>query len=101
VLDEASLLPFIDRARIRRVVFDPRSRKIDLGAERRLFSDAERELLKTLYPECAHPLCEEPAYRCEIDHIQPACEGGPTLLSNGRCMCAFHNRWRNSHPDHW
>jgi hypothetical protein len=99
VVNETTLLPYIDTARIQRVVFDPKSRRVDLGAKRRLFSDAERELLKTLYPECAHDLCEEPAYRCQMDHIEPFTDGGPTLLANGRSMCPFHNRRRNTHPD--
>ena len=49
---------------------------------------------------CFHPSCDEPPLFPEIDHIQEFSKGGPTVQSNGRLGCGFHNRWRNNHPDH-
>ncbi|HUS60726.1 MAG TPA: HNH endonuclease, partial [Acidimicrobiales bacterium] len=43
--------------------------------------------------ECFHDFCDEPAERCQIDHVTPSCEGGETTEDNGRVACAFHNRW--------
>jgi hypothetical protein len=48
---------------------------------------------------CFHPSCDEPPERPQIDHIHEASKGGPTTQDNGRLGCAFHNRWRNTHPD--
>ena len=44
---------------------------------------------------CYHPTCDEPAHRCEIDHIEPWFAGGVTAQENGRVACGFHNRLRN------
>ena len=48
--------------------------------------------------ECDHEYCEEPAEHCQIDHIDPAANGGPTSLDNARALCGFHNRLRNTRP---
>ena len=47
---------------------------------------------------CQHEYCDEPAARCQIDHIVPYGEGGPTSQENGRVLCAFHNRLRAQRP---
>lgn len=45
--------------------------------------------------ECFHEFCEEPAERCQIDHVTPWAAGGATVEANGRVACAFHNRERH------
>jgi hypothetical protein len=47
-----------------------------------------------------HPYCDAPAWRCDIDHIEPSAVGGPTNTDNGRPRCPFHNRGRNPRPSH-
>jgi hypothetical protein len=44
-------------------------------------------------------MCDEPPLFPQIDHIWEASKGGPTAQWNGRLACAFHNNWRNTHPD--
>ncbi|CAN5827405.1 hypothetical protein BH24ACT3_BH24ACT3_00560 [soil metagenome] len=47
---------------------------------------------------CFHPNCDEVPRRPEIDHIDPAAQGGAPTQDNGRLACGFHNRHRNHHP---
>ncbi len=98
VVSPGSLVPWLDEAWVERVVFEGRSRVIDVGISRRLFSGATRRAVEVRDRECFHPLCELPAEQCEIDHVQPWAAGGPTVAANGRAACGFHNRGRNRAP---
>ena len=98
VVTPGSLVPWLDRAWVERVVFDGPSRVIDVGARRRIFSGATRRAVEVRDQECFHPFCDIPAQRCEVDHVEPYCEGGLTVDANGRAACAFHNRRRHRRP---
>lgn len=98
VVTPGSLVPYLAEAEIERVIFDGPSRVIDIGERRRLFSGATRRAVQLAGRECFHPLCEVPADRCEVDHIVPFADGGPTTQANGRPACAFHNRSRHRRP---
>jgi hypothetical protein len=43
-------------------------------------------------------MCDEPAERCQADHIIPYSLDGLTVQENGRLLCGFHNRLRNQRP---
>jgi len=90
-----SLVPWLDRAWIERIVFEGPSRVIDVGVQRRLFSGATRRAVEVRDRECYHDLCDVPAHRCEVDHIAPHAWGGSTEQDNGRMACGFHNRLRS------
>jgi hypothetical protein len=92
-----ALAAWLDRAVIERVVFDGPSRVLDVG-HRRLFTGALRRAIQVRDRGCTHPLCDRPAQRCDIDHIIPAADGGPTTQTNGRLLCGYHNRLRNHTP---
>jgi len=59
------------------------------------------------HPHCAFPGCDQPASVCQIHHLIPRSEGGPTALGNLVPLCAFHHlivihRWGwtlTLHPD--
>ena len=97
VITPGSLVPWLTQAWVERIVFSPASRKIDVGVAQRVFTGATRRAVEIRDRECFHPFCEEPAERCEIDHIEPYAAGGATTTGNGRCACAFHNRQRHRH----
>ena len=40
---------------------------------------------------CRFPGCDQPAYRCDIDHTIPHSTGGPTHASNLKCLCRHHH----------
>jgi hypothetical protein len=98
VVTPGCLVSWLSDAWVERVVFGPPDRPINLGERRRLFTGALRRLIQIRDRECYHPYCDVPADACEIDHIQPWAQGGPTTEANGRCACPFHNRLRNPPP---
>jgi hypothetical protein len=95
VVSPGSLVPWLDRAWVERVVFEGPSRVIDVGVHRRLFEGATRRAVEVRDQECFHPSCEEPAQDCQIDHVEPYAWGGPTTQANGRPACGPHNRARH------
>ena len=78
-------------ARIRRVVCDAPSVIVDAGRTRRLFTGAQRDLIKLRDRTCRHPMCRQPFWVCEIDHVIPAGRDGPTDLANGALLCPTHH----------
>ena len=96
MLTPGSLLPWLDRAWVERVVFDAPSRVLDVGVRQRLFSGATRRAVEVRDRECFAPSCDAPAEHCEIDHVRPWAEGGLTTQANGRPACAFHHRRRRT-----
>ena len=92
-----SLVPWLDRADIERAVFEPPDR-VQVSATARLFTGATRRGIQLRDRECTHPYCDRPALDCQVDHIQPYTDGGPTTFENGRLLCGFHNRLRNQRP---
>jgi hypothetical protein len=92
-----SLVPWLDRAYIERAVFEPPDR-VQVSATARLFTGATRRGIQLRDRECTHPYCDRPAVDCQVDHIQPYGQNGPTIQQNGRLLCGFHNRLRNQRP---
>jgi hypothetical protein len=80
-----------------RAVFGPVVRRECSPAER-LFTGATRRAIEVRDQRCTHPTCDLPAPRCQVDHIVPWSEGGPTTQANGRLLCGPHNRMRNQRP---
>ena len=89
-----SLVRYVERAWVERVVFESPSRVLDVGVRRRLFSGATRRRWRYGTGSASSLTCDVPAERCEIDHVRPWAEGGLTTQANGRPACAFHNRHR-------
>ncbi|HEX2893215.1 MAG TPA: DUF222 domain-containing protein, partial [Marmoricola sp.] len=42
--------------------------------------------------ECVFPWCHRPARACQLDHIVPWEQGGPTVTWNLACLCVKHHR---------
>ncbi|BBZ46837.1 HNH endonuclease signature motif containing protein [Mycobacterium parmense] len=40
---------------------------------------------------CRWPGCDQPAYRCDLDHTIPYTQGGRTHASNLKCYCRTHH----------
>lgn len=99
VLTPGQAARWLTQADVERIVFDPPSRIIDVGAKRRFFTGALRRAIEIRDRTCYHPTCDQVPDRPQADHIREAAKGGPTTQTNGRWACPFHNRWRNTHPD--
>jgi len=97
VITPGQLAGLLTQADIERVVFDPKSRVLDVGHRNRLFTGALRHAIAIRDQHCTHHSCDTPADHCHIDHIQPWATGGNTTQDNGRLKCASHNRWAWNH----
>jgi hypothetical protein len=73
------------------VVLGGASEILDLGRTRRLASPALRQAVGLRDGHCAFPGCEVPVYRCELHHIRPWQDGGPTSLDNLVALCVRHH----------
>jgi len=94
VVAPGALVPWLAEADLERVVFDGADRPLGVGRRRRFFTGADRRAVEVRDLECAHESCDVPAEDCEIDHVVPYADGGPTVADNGRLACGFHNRSR-------
>jgi len=96
-LAPGSLLPWLEEADIERAVFTPGNR-VEIGVAARFFTGATRRGIELRDRRCVHPYCDRPVYLCQVDHIVPWSKGGATTQENGRLLCGFHNRQRNTRP---
>ena len=92
-----SLLPWLESGPHRAGGVHP-ARRVEIGAQARLFTGATRRAIELRDRRCTHAYCDRPAYVCQVDHIVPYAQGGPTTQDNGRLLCGFHNRLRNARP---
>ena len=99
VVTPGSAIRWLDDAWIERIASGLPDRPVNVSVRRRLFTGATRRAVQARHTECYHELCDIPAERCQIDHIQPYATGGPTIDTNGRPACGFHNRLRNRLPE--
>ncbi len=74
------------------VVFDDDGRIIRLGSPERCFTPHQRRAITLRDGGCLIPGCSVPAAWCEIHHVIPDADGGPTHTDNGVLLCWFHHR---------
>lgn len=92
VITPAHLVPYLTDAMYEAVLFDGPYTAVSVS-NKRLFTGALRRAIEIRDGFCQHPSgCDEPADRCDVDHIVPAGQGGPTSQFNGRLECKVHNR---------
>ena len=80
---------------------------LDVGAAIETIPAHLRRAAAIRHPRCAFPGCEQPASVCDIHHLVPRSQGGPTALPNLVPLCSFHHltvihRWGwtlSLHPD--
>lgn len=77
-------------------VLDGDSVPLDLGRQRRLFSDAQRMALAGRYDECAAQGCDRPFAWTETHHLRPWEAGGTTDLDNAVPLCGTHHHMIDS-----
>lgn len=97
VLAPGDLVPWLGEADLERAVFAS-PRRVEVSATARLFTGATRRGVELRDRRCAHPYCDCPLERCQVDHVVPYAQGGPTTQENGRLLCGFHNRQRHRRP---
>ena len=94
VIPPSQLAGWIDDADLEAMLFDTLGERVLKVSRQRNFRGAVRRVLEVRDRRCYHPYCDEPADRCEGDHIVPYSSGGLTSQDNGHLACGFHNRRR-------
>ena len=74
------------------VVLGGDSQPLDLGRQRRLFSEAQRVAGALTHTTCAADGCQTPYAWCELHHRRPWSHGGLTDLADMVPLCGFHHR---------
>jgi hypothetical protein len=97
VVTPGSLLSWLDTATFERIIFGPKKRA-ECSVTSRFFTGATRRAIEVRDLECQHEFCDLSAEKCQIDHIVPYSEGGPTEQGNGQVLCDRHNRMRYERP---
>ena len=74
------------------VVLGDEGRIFSLGSPERCFTPHQRRAITLRDGGCLIPGCSVPAAWCEIHHVIPDADGGPTHPDNGVLLCWFHHR---------
>ena len=80
---------------------------LDIGPASETIPVHLRRAVVARHGHCAFPGCDQPASVCDVHHLVPRSEGGPTALRNLVPLCSFHHkivvhRWGwtlTLHPD--
>jgi hypothetical protein len=97
VLASAEVEPLLTDALVESIVFDGPTTVLSVSTRRR-FTAAVRRAIEVRDRHCQHRAgCDERPERCDVDHILPWSEGGPTSQFNGRLRCPTHNRRPERH----
>jgi Domain of unknown function (DUF222) len=92
VIAAGSLVPWMCTAMLESVIFDGASTIISVS-RKRTFTGAIRRAIQVRDRHCQHPSgCDIAAEDCDVDHITPYADDGPTAQWNGRLGCQPHNR---------
>jgi hypothetical protein len=97
VVAPGSLLSWLDSASFERIVFGQKTRA-ECSETARFFTGATRRVVEVRDRQCQHPFCDLPAEKCQMDHVVPFSEGGPTTQENAQVLCGPHNRMRYERP---
>jgi hypothetical protein len=87
--------------------FTGRSQPLDLGTPTPVIPPHLRRAVTLRDQHCQFPGCTQPPAVCQIHHLTPRADGGPTSLGNLALLCRFHHltvihRWAwtlTCHPD--
>ncbi len=79
---------------LRRVVLGAADAHVDMSVADRTFRGLKRRAVQLRDRHCAMPGCDRPSHECEIDHIVPHTDGGPTETANGQPLCRPCHRWK-------
>ncbi|MFT5204355.1 MAG: hypothetical protein ACI9C1_003763 [Candidatus Aldehydirespiratoraceae bacterium] len=91
ILSPGTVARHLLESHIRSLVFESPQKVLRISSKSRFFSGRLRDAIEIRDRECQHKLCDEPAARCDVDHLIPWPEG-QTSEANGDMKCGFHNR---------
>ena len=71
--------------------FTSLSQPLDLGRTTRTVPPHLRKAVIQRDKKCRFPGCEQPPSVCQVHHLIPWAQGGPTTLGNLAIFCRFHH----------
>jgi len=74
------------------IVMNGAGQPLDVGRSKRTIPDGLRRAVATRDRGCAFPGCGRTVSWCEVHHIRPWQDGGPTCLTNCVMLCTAHHR---------
>jgi hypothetical protein len=77
---------------IQEVTLGRNGRILSLRSPERCFTAQQRRAITARDGGCLIPGCSIPAGWCEVHHVIPHTDGGPTATDNGALLCWFHHR---------
>lgn len=99
VVTPGSVFQYAGEADLEVVLFDGPSTVVSVS-HRRTFTGSVRRAVEVRDRHCQHTSgCDVPYDQCDIDHIVPHSQHGPTSQFNGKVECHPHNRNPDRH-DH-
>lgn len=73
------------------IVLDSSGLPLDVGRAARGFTLGIRRAIEAMYDTCAFPGCTTPIPWCDLHHVIPWAQGGPTSLKNCAPLCDHHH----------
>lgn len=89
---------FIDAGGSQTVTMSRAGRVLGIGSVQRCFTPTQRRGIIARDGGCIIPGCPVPAGWCEVHHVIPHRDGGPTHIDNGVLLCWWHHRTIDSGP---
>ncbi len=85
----------LEYGRTWQVTLTRRGEPVWTGVTRRRPQTALARRIRSRWPRCVFPGCRMPARACDLDHIHPWAEGGPTCEHNLIPLCRHHHGLRD------
>jgi hypothetical protein len=79
------------QAEIVPVVLNGRGEALAVGRSQRLATPAQRAALRAMHRTCVGVTCDVPFDACQVHHVIPWDDGGPTDLQNLAPLCNEHH----------
>ncbi len=96
-LDDGTAIPLTALERIggdcdlTRIVLDAEGVPLDVGRTQRTYAKEIRRAVLIRDGHCQWPGCTWRAAWCEVYHLRPYSQGGPTSVANSLTLCVYHH----------
>ncbi len=78
-------------------LFSRTGQVLDTTDDTERWTKRQRRAIAARDHHCVFPGCTRPPKHCDIHHLHPLADGGPTTIANGALLCRFHHRLLHHH----